>query len=67
MALTRLDLCDHGGCNAAAYVVTGALFWCAHHFQVHSDALTAAGWSVDIDERHRLTAEAAGAKGDEVR
>lgn len=52
--LTANDICDHGNCGAVAYVVTGALLWCAHHFSVHADALLDAGWTVDIDERHRL-------------
>ena len=52
--LTTADRCDNGGCNAAAYVVTGALSWCSHHYGVHAPALAAAGWAVDIDERDRL-------------
>lgn len=39
--LTALDRCTR--CDAQAYVITlhdaGPLFWCAHHYVEHEDAL----------------------------
>lgn len=43
--LTARDRCDHGGCNAQAYVMTKHgegefhLLWCGHHFAKHEVTL----------------------------
>jgi len=67
MTLTAADRCDR--CGAAAYVRAmfnaGLLDFCAHHAHTYRDAIAKA---LDVlDERERLTAEAAGAKGEEVK
>ncbi len=70
MTLTAKDRCD-AACSAQAYVRVmfraGLIQLCAHHYRKHADAITATKPLDVLDERDRLTAEAAGAKGDEVR
>lgn len=56
--LTTNDRCDHGGCNAAAYVrvlmPSGLdLTFCGHDYALHETALVAKGATIR-DERHRL-------------
>jgi len=56
MRLTALDRCDR--CSARATVATmssrgSLLMWCAHHYQDHADALSAAGAVIVTDDRSR--------------
>lgn len=53
--LTALDRCDRCQAQALVHVksVNGELYFCGHHFQMHSEKLTE--WAFDIvDEREKL-------------
>lgn len=55
--LTKSDRCDAKGCPAQAWVlvqfVTGALYFCSHHFNEHETGLFDTAVDI-IDERHRI-------------
>lgn len=56
-ALTAEDRCDR--CGAQAYVIVGfrgrRLDLCNHHMAEHQDALIGDGWTVILDDRHKLS------------
>ncbi len=55
--LSKLDICDTGGCPAQAWVIvkiiTGELLFCSHHFDTFEAALIKDSYEI-IDERHRI-------------
>jgi acetyl-CoA carboxylase beta subunit len=60
LPLTALDRCDR--CGAQAYVRTlfateDELLWCAHHYRLNADRLSAAGATIARDDRSALDKE----------